>query len=140
MTPLDQRSAPRRCQGIRVFGLLNGWFEPHKKGDAVTQPGEILHVYDKFCKAVHLLAVGEGTVIERLPEACREFSAVRANEFPESLRSDFEWIQTRFADAQRDRTLALGGFTLAEGREIAERIVRLHDAVGDSLSDSTPDA
>ncbi len=114
----------------------------------MTVPKGIRYAQGKLYSVVWELAVGEGVVTERLADAYRDFRSLSPNDFPESLRGDFEWIRKQFSDARKGQNLEaeadarkfLRGLIPLAGREIAERIVRLHDAVGDSLSDSTPDA
>jgi len=53
------------------------------------------YVYGKLSVAIDTLTVGPGDIRERLHDAFVDFHAITAEDFPESLRADYNWIVGR---------------------------------------------
>jgi hypothetical protein len=102
-----------------------------------------LYAEEKFGLAVHVLAVGTGSIKDRLAEAFQELVALGPSELPACLRDDLAWIResltSRPAKTQRifraGEIVAVSGGRLnatlatmrvARAAEIAERIFNVH--------------
>ena len=56
--------------------------------------GDPSYAYGKLSIAIDTLAVGPGDIRERLHDAFVDFDAITAEDFPEKLREDYNWIVT----------------------------------------------
>jgi membrane-bound lytic murein transglycosylase B len=97
----------------------------------------VLYASEKLASAVRSMTVGPGDVRQRLADAYMIFHTVRADDLPEGLRSDWEWVLqqlTRFGPVyDRDGKQFKGAVshTLEKirrptGVKIAERVLFIH--------------
>ena len=54
--------------------------------------GDSKYAFEKFNMAVYLLAIGQGSIKERLSSAYYEIAPVQDQDIPFSMKSDFKWI------------------------------------------------
>jgi hypothetical protein len=94
--------------------------------------------YGKLSTAIDVLTVGPGDIRERLQEAFVDFHSIAAEDFPESLREDYNWIVvhlTRFGPRLGQRSESwpaaientMGRIKRQTGVKIAKRLVKLRE-------------
>lgn len=96
--------------------------------------GDALYARDKLSMAVYALATGYGTLRSRLFDAYLEFHVLTSDDFPSSLRPDFEWIKRGLTKRQPHSDegkvrATLRGMRKAKAMEIAVRISNLCDSL-----------
>jgi hypothetical protein len=106
--------------------------------------GDPAHAYGKLSIAIDTLTVGAGDIRERLHDAFVDFHAITAEDFPENLRADYNWIVTRLTRfgprlGHRNETWrgavesTMRRVQRKTGVEIAKRVVKLREDLANHL-------
>lgn len=106
--------------------------------------GDPESAYGKLSTAIDILTVGPGDIRERLHEAFADFHTIAADDFPEDLREDYNWIVmhlTRFGPRLGPKSETWRGAVentmmrvqRKTGVKIAKRVVKLREDLANRL-------
>jgi formylmethanofuran dehydrogenase subunit C len=91
------------------------------------------HASERVGEGVHLMAISQGTLQERLYDAFRVSSHLRSEEFPEDLRAEWEAMKQEISKigttANNGRTVITGQMSDERARELIDRFLYIYARV-----------